>query len=81
MSWAGFCVDLGVEGAGMLGLLRQNWGLGAWPGAQLLSISRWRREKCQLILDCKHIPVPTPLIQSLLQPPSLRPPGFPASSL
>lgn len=64
---------MGVERAGMLGLLRQDWGLEAWPGAQLLCISRWRREKCQLILDCKHIPVPTPLIMFLLQPPSPSP--------
>lgn len=46
----------GAWRAGVLGA----WGLGAWPGAQLLCISRWRGEKCQLILDCKHIPVPTP---------------------
>lgn len=58
VSWVGFSVGLEAERAGMPGGL----GAGAWPGAQLLCISRWRRKKCQLILHCKHIPVPTPLI-------------------
>lgn len=55
------------------------WRLGAWPGAQLPCISRWRRE-APLILDCKHIPVPTPLVCSVAAPPSpVRP--FPAPPL
>lgn len=32
--------------------------LGAWPRAQMLCVSRWRGEKCQLGLDCKHVPFP-----------------------
>lgn len=78
MSWVGLSVGLEAERAGMLGAVQADWGLGAWPGAQLLCISRWRRKKCQLILDCKYIPVPTPLITAsdcFLQQPSPPPPS------
>ena len=58
-----------LRGQGCWGALAGGTGdWEAWPGAQLLCISRWRREKCQLILDCKHILVPTPLIEFLWQP-------------